>query len=87
MKRVKVALTAAVLLLAVGGAFASKARAYAAYTSYWDMYPGQVYECQVRGFCPGTGSLCTTRPPGQGFFFQLYYSGCTYPLTGIYNEQ
>jgi len=83
MKRVKIALTIAVLLLAISGAFASKFRGVAAYTSYWDMYPNQILDCQVRGFCTGTGSLCTTY--FQGNTFQLYYSGCAYPLTGIYN--
>lgn len=77
-------MTITILLLAVGGAFASKARAYYAYTSYWDFYPNQTDDCVVRGYCPGTGSLC--RIVNGNTYYQLYRSGCLIPLNGILNE-
>jgi hypothetical protein len=77
MKRV---LTTAVILLAVGGAFASKFSPSRVYTKLLDLYPGQVAACQIRGFCDGVGSLCTTYVNGTGY--QLYLSGCVVPAAG-----
>ncbi|MVT42022.1 hypothetical protein GO495_15630 [Chitinophaga oryziterrae] len=80
MKRVKVLLTSAVILLAVSGAFASKFRATRVYTRLVDLYPGQAMECQIRGFCDGNGALCTTIV--YGVTYQLYTSGCVYSAIG-----
>lgn len=80
MKRVKVMMTSAVILLAIGGAFASRQRAQTVYTQLEDLYPYQVEECQVRGTCTGSGSLC--RAVVFGLTYQLYYSGCYAPAHG-----
>lgn len=80
MKRVKVLLTSAVILLAVGGAFASKSRSYAVYTRLADFYPGQVVDCQIRAFCEGNGAFCTTI--AYGITYQLYTSGCVWSAIG-----
>lgn len=80
MKRVKVIITSAVVMLAIGGAFAS-GRSLRVYTTLDDAPPGQVAECQLRGFCSGTGSLCYAAISGN--VYQLYYSGCSIPANGI----
>ena len=81
MKRVKVIITSAVIMLAIGGAFASERVAQRVYTTLDDAPPGQVAECQLRGICTGNGSLCYTVLSGS--VYQLYYSGCSIPANGI----
>lgn len=81
MKRVKVLMTSAVILLAVGGAFASKSRAYTVYTTLGDAFPGQYEECQIRTYCSGSGALC--RFTYNNINYQLYYSGCVVPANGF----
>jgi hypothetical protein len=82
MKKVKVMMTSAVILLAVGGAFASKFRAYNVYTQLGDMYPLQTAECQIRGTCTGTGALC--RVIVASVPYQLYHTGCVTPANGVF---
>jgi hypothetical protein len=84
MKRVKVIMTSAVILLAVGGAFASKSRSQLAYTKLLDSYPNQTVACQLRGSCTGNGALC--RIVAMGTYYQLYYSGCTIPANGEFAQ-
>jgi hypothetical protein len=80
MKRVKVLLTSVIILLAVGGAFASKSRATTVYTRLVDFYPGQLVDCQFRAYCEGNGAFCTTI--AFGVTYQLYTSGCVWSAIG-----
>ena len=82
MKRVKVMMTSAVILLAIGGAFASRQNAQKVYTNLNDLYPLQTEECQLRGTCTGSGALCRTVV--YGITYQLYYSGCFYNALGLF---
>jgi hypothetical protein len=82
MKKVKLLLTGTVILLGVGGAFASKSRTANVYTKLDDVFPGQYDECQFRGTCTGSGALCRTVVFGVAY--QLYYSGCSTPANGIF---
>jgi hypothetical protein len=81
MKKLKVLMTGAVILLAVGGAFASKYRTVTSYTYLGDMFPGQTQECQIRNYCSGTGALCTMTYINVSY--QLYYYGCVVPANGF----
>lgn len=84
MKRVKLIMTSAVIMLAVGGAFASKNAGYLVYTTLEDMPPGQTAECQVRGTCSGNGALCYMVLSGAAY--QLYRTNCTFTANGIFGQ-
>lgn len=84
MKRVKVMMTSAVILLAVGGAFASKNRAQLVYTRLIDLYPNQTQQCQLRGSCTGFGALCQVVVTGS--YYQMYYAGCITSATGLFAQ-
>jgi hypothetical protein len=84
MKRVKVIMTSAVILLAVGGAFASKSRSQLVYSKLLDSYPGQTQACQLRGSCTGTGALC--RVIIMGSYYQMYYAGCITSANGLFSQ-
>jgi hypothetical protein len=84
MKRLKVMMTSAVILLAVGGAFASKSRSFSVYTKLGDVYPNQTRECEFRGFCTGNGSFCEVIV--NSIPYQLYYTGCVVSATGFVTQ-